>query len=89
VGRGTAGWTCKAWRTRKGGGQVPSVRRLRYRPRRCRRRSRISCQMAIATMAGEKSAIAIVPSKARITSLSVSLTNPPFLKQTYPFVGIL
>jgi hypothetical protein len=45
--------------------------------------------MAIATMAGEKSAIAIVPSKARITSLSVSLTNPPLLKQTYPFVGIL
>ncbi len=60
-----------------------------HRPRR-RRRSRTSCHTAIATIAGVKSTIAVVLSKARIASLNVSLISlPRFLKQRRPYVSIL
>jgi hypothetical protein len=40
-------------------------------------------------MAGEKSAIAVVLSKKRITSLNVSLINPPSCKASSPQAGLL
>src|SRR5215210_7741581 len=55
-----------------------------HHPRR-RRRSRTSCQTAITTIAGVKSTIAVVLSKARIASLNVSLINSPSLpKAAFP-----
>ena len=59
-----------------------------HHPRR-RRRSRTSCQTAIATIAGVKSTIAVVLSKARIASLNVSLISPPTLsKAASPLLSV-